>query len=75
MKDIKTIETLLEVAESFNYHRMQLNDLKIRQLKYNSQGLFLDGVEHKKDVKIYNRLLIILEKKYNKLLKQLNDEA
>ena len=75
MKDTKTIEMLLEVAQSINYHTKQLNEYRIRQTILVIIGVFFDRIEYQRTVKIYERLLLILEKKYNRILKQLNDET
>jgi len=75
MKDIQKIEMLFNVAESINYHKKQLKEYRVRQIRLGNLGLILDFIEYERTIKIYKRLLLILEKKYNRILKQLNDEC
>ena len=75
MKDIQKIEMLLEVAEAINSHKFNLQVSKIDL--YNYSTLEYDDVAEIviHNIAVIERLLLILEKKYNRILKQLNDEC
>lgn len=75
MKDTKTIETLLEVAEAINFHNRNLAERQKERAHFILFGYsnVSERIDH--NIEVIERLLLILEKKYNKLLKQLNDEA
>ena len=75
MKDTKTIEMLLEVAEAINSHKFNLQASKIDLYNYSNLGYddVTEIVIH--NIAVIERLLLILEKKYNRILKQLTDEC
>ena len=75
MKDIQKIEMLLEVAEAINSHKFNLRSSEIDINIYRSIGYdnATEIVIH--NIAVIERLLLILEKKYNRILKQLNDEC
>ena len=71
IKDIKTIETLLEVADFINQtKRYQANTIN-EIFKYNQMGLFIGSSSLDKRLKVYERAILMAEKKYNRILKQL----
>lgn len=71
MKDTKTIETLLEVADFINHtKRYQANTIG-EIFKYNQMGLFIGSNSLDKRLKVYERAILMAEKKYNRILKQL----
>ena len=70
MKPLDKIERLAEIADSINYHERQLNTL--RERKKRNEGLgFTSGAWFNNHMEIYNRLLRILELKYNRVLTEI----
>lgn len=74
MKDTKTIETLLEVAEAINSHKFNLQAREFELINYSNFGWYNETERVIHNIAVIERLLLILEKKYNRILKQLNDD-
>ena len=69
MKPLDKIERLAEIADSINYHETQLNALHERKTRNRNMGF--NTLWFNQHMEIYNRLLRILELKYNRVLTEI----
>ena len=72
MKPLDKIERLAEIADSINYHEMQLEARYQREKRKLANDIGTPfGGEYTRTVSTYNRLLRILELKYNRVLTEI----
>ena len=70
MKPLDKIERLAEIADSINFHERQLKALHKRKERNEELG-FTSYAYFNECMEAYNRLLRILELKYNRVLTEI----
>ena len=72
MKPLDKIERLAEIADSINYHERQLLEYTHRENRLINANLITSNtVNYLNAVRVYNRLLRVLELKYNRVLTEI----
>jgi len=71
MKPIDKIERLAEIADSINYYTNALERRKAESERYIRLEIMTSGNWFEQSNKIYERLLRILELKYNRVLTEI----
>lgn len=74
-KNVELIEYLAEVAWAINLHTKYLHKKKEELRDYKRLQYYNAIAKTLHNIAVLERLLLILEKKYNRILKQLTDEA
>ena len=71
MKPLDKIERLAEIADSINFHETQLKRRKAESERYIRLEIMTSENWFEQSNKIYERLLRILELKYNRVLTEI----